>query len=46
MTNVDFTNLPRRTASGKVFREKHLILLNTQNIMDMMDIMWTCFIAL
>ena len=34
MTYEDFKDLPRTTASDKILREEHLILLKIQNMMN------------
>ena len=44
MTYGDFKDLARRTASDKVLRDKHLILLKIQNMVDIKEILLLCFI--
>ena len=44
MAYGDFKNLPRRTASDKVLRDKHLILLKAQKMMDFNTDLRQCFI--
>ena len=44
MAYGDFKNLPRRTASDKKLRDKHLILLKAQKMMDFNTDLRQCFI--
>ena len=45
MAYGDFKDLPRRAASDKVLRDKHLILLKSQKMMDFNVDLRQCFIA-
>ena len=40
----DFKDLPRRAASNKVLRIKHLMLLKLQNMMDIKEVLLQWFI--
>ena len=44
MADGDFIYLKRRTSGNKVLRDKHLILLKIQNMMDIKEVLLQYFI--
>ena len=44
MAHGGFKDLPQRTASNKILQDKHLLLLKTQNMMDIEEVLLQCFI--
>ena len=44
MADGDFMYLKKRTSANKVLRDKHLILLKIQNMMDIKEVLLIYFI--